>query len=93
MSEFVCWKCGSDLPPYDRNKVGFREECEKCHADLHVCKNCRNWAPGRPNECAIPGTEFVADRERRNFCEDFELLGKKGPSGPSPQDIIKDLFG
>lgn len=91
--ESVCWKCGAPLPSFDRGKVPFRETCERCDADLHTCKNCLNWAPGKPNECLIPGTDYVADRERANFCEEFRLRGTKPPAGPSKDDIAKRLFG
>lgn len=29
--------------------------------------------PGKPNDCLVPGTEFIADREAMNFCEEFAL--------------------
>lgn len=91
-STFTCWKCGANLPSYDRNKVPFRAVCDKCDADLHVCKNCVHWNPSKPNQCEVPGTDFVSDRERSNMCEEFELKGKKGPDGPSKEDIARRLF-
>lgn len=93
MTSGVCYHCGKPLPPFDRNKVPFRETCSFCGADLHVCKNCRYYSPGRANDCLVPGTEYVADREKFNFCEEYSLLGKKSPEGPSKEDIEKKLFG
>ena len=29
--------------------------------------------PGKPNDCAVPGTEYVRDREAANFCEEFKV--------------------
>ncbi len=87
-----CWKCGSLLPETDR-KISFRAFCDQCGFALHCCVNCKNYAPGRPNDCAIPGTEFVSDRMANNFCEEFELLGKP-PSTP-PKNLknkFEDLF-
>lgn len=88
-----CWKCGKELPLFEWGKVSFRATCEHCGSDLHVCKNCIHYQPGKPNDCLIPLTEYVADREKNNLCDSFKLLGKKGPSGPSIDDVSKRLFG
>lgn len=87
-----CWNCGFDLNPTE--KIPFRALCDQCSFYLHCCKNCRNYKPGLPNDCAVPGTEYIADRTANNFCEDFEPLGE-GPSHPkiSSQDVEKKLFG
>lgn len=68
-----CWKCQkivSDAPL----KIGFRAACPHCSSDLHVCKNCRYYAPGKPNDCLVPGTDPIRDREAANFCEEFKPL-------------------
>ncbi len=65
-----CWKCHklvSDSPI----KLGFRATCPHCERDLHVCMGCRYYAPGKPNDCAVPLTEPIRDREAMNFCEEF----------------------
>lgn len=88
-----CWKCGAsqDDPPW--GKLPFRATCDKCYASLHCCRNCVYYKPGLPNDCAVPGTDFIADREATNFCEDFKLLGK-GPGPKSdPNAAAKRLFG
>lgn len=69
-----CWKCGTSLQNIDR-KISFRALCDRCGFSLHCCKNCKNYAPGRSNDCLIPRTDTVADRELNNFCEEFEVLG------------------
>lgn len=87
----MCWKCGKaleDLPL----KISFRELCPHCHAYLHCCKNCLNYQPGLPNDCKIPGTDPIKDRETINFCEEFRILGKPCAPKIDPQDIIKRLF-
>lgn len=86
-----CWKCGkaiADLP----KKISFRELCPHCDAYLHCCKNCQNYEPGRPNNCKIPGTEQVRDREASNLCEEFAFLGKAPPPKVDPEDVAKRLF-
>lgn len=72
-SKTYCWKCKksvSEIPI----KIGFRAACPHCSSDLHVCKNCRYYALGKPNDCLVPGTEPIRDREAANFCEDFKSL-------------------
>lgn len=84
-----CWHCGKELP--DIKKVGFREQCDFCSAWLHVCKNCCNYKPGLPNDCMVPGTDYIADREKFNFCEEFQLLGKP-PEKKGDNSAFKNLF-
>lgn len=87
-----CWKCGKpleDLPP----RISFREICPHCHAYLHCCKNCVNYQPGLPNDCKVPGTDPIADREAANFCEEFKILGKPPQKTADPKDVLKRLFG
>lgn len=89
-----CWKCGAqlDLPS---GPLSFRATCEQCGSALHSCINCKNFRPGSglPNQCAIPGTDFVADREGSNFCEEFLLAGTKIKSKVDPDAIKRRLFG
>ena len=67
-----CWRCKkalTDLPV----KVGFRATCPSCGVDLHTCAGCRYFASGKPNDCLVPGTEYVRNRESANLCEDFKI--------------------
>lgn len=73
-------------------KVSFRSVCPNCKRDLHVCKNCKYFSVGKPNDCLIPGTEPVLDREKFNFCEDFfpsDLLLQKTQTS---ENVAKKLF-
>ena len=82
----LCWKCtrvAAEIPP----KIGFRSLCPHCSAALHSCVNCRHHALGKPNECVIPGTDYVRDREGVNFCEDFEP--KINPEAPRSDALRK----
>lgn len=83
-----CWHCGAELDLSSTQKISFRELCNACSAWLHCCRNCKNYQPGLSNDCKIPGTDFVADREAMNFCEEFELLGK----GPDQKRNLKSRF-
>lgn len=45
------------------------------------------------NDCMVPGTELIADRQQTNLCEEFSLATEtKGSEGPSVEDIEKRLF-
>lgn len=86
-----CWKCGALSSDAER-KLSFRAVCESCGSGLHCCRNCKYYAPGRPNDCAVPGTEFIADREANNFCEEFSMLVRP-PSEPNrSKKPFDDLF-
>jgi hypothetical protein len=88
-----CWKCGTEIQGLDEKRISFRAICDKCTAWLHCCKNCKNYKPGLPNDCAIPDTEYIADREASNFCEDFELLGSGPNKTADPNEVARKLFG
>lgn len=86
-----CWKCRRDVDI--GSKLSFRAVCVYCGIDLHVCKNCRYFAPGKPNDCLVPGTEFVRDREAANFCEDFVIRKPLDAADADPMKKAKQLFG
>ena len=89
-----CWKCDKILT-FSEAKIGFREECPFCGIDLHTCKNCKHYYPGKPNDCLVPGTEWIKDREARNFCEDFSLNTKRcinKNSSKTGRDNFNSLF-
>lgn len=89
-----CWRCGELFEVSDNGKIPFRMTCEKCYASLHCCVNCVNYQPGLPNDCKVPNTDWVSDREASNFCEEFVLRGQKLASkkGKDLSDISKSLF-
>jgi hypothetical protein len=86
-----CWKCNQkqDLP---NNKVGFRAICENCGFDLHCCKNCKYYFEGKPNDCSVPNTLNISDKEKFNFCEDFFQREKKSEKKASKKEVSKRLF-
>ncbi len=88
-----CWKCGLELIDLPQGKMSFREICDKCFSWQHCCRNCKNYKPGMPNDCLIPGTESIADRESSNFCEEFQVLGQMASRSPDLKAIEKKIFG
>lgn len=69
MVELSCFQCHGPLK--FSGPVGRREECPKCRADVHVCKNCANWDPKSYNECKEPTAERIQEKERANYCDQF----------------------
>lgn len=89
-----CWHCGVDQEPSSTAyRISFRAVCEKCDHYLHCCKNCNNYKVGMPNDCLIPGTDPISDRESFNFCEEFSLKGKGPEKKKSIADASSTLFG
>lgn len=77
---YYCHKCknGFDIEV----KMGRRDECPHCAADLHVCKNCKYWDPSSHNECKEHISEYIPDREKANFCGMFTY--REGPYANEP---------
>jgi len=88
-----CWHCGTTVEDPPRGKLSFRAICEECSTWLHCCRNCKNYKPGLPNDCAVPGTEPIADREACNFCDEFQVLGAGPKQTANPKDVDRRLFG
>jgi hypothetical protein len=89
-----CWHCGRDLAPCDYGREAL---CLGCGKPTRVCRNCRHFAPGRPNACLEPMTDLVADKEKANFCELFDpaSLATTGQSPSRATDLLQraqDLF-
>jgi len=66
-----CHRCGRELERPER--VGRRDTCLHCGADLHCCRNCRFYESGAHNQCREPQAERQVEKERGNFCEYFSV--------------------
>jgi hypothetical protein len=87
MSEirFKCFECGTEVVA--AQTPGRRDECLKCGADLHVCRNCKHYDPHAYNECRESAADVVREKDRSNFCDFFS----PGAGGPTGADKAKDL--
>jgi hypothetical protein len=66
-------------------RIGRRDACLACGADLHCCRNCGLHDPLLHNQCREPQAEVQVDRERGNFCEFFSFRAAvPGPAGADP---------
>ena len=72
MTVIFCQGCKKK--PEFLGKIGFREECPYCQADLHICLNCRFYDESAYNECKESSAERVSDKQKNNYCEYFEPL-------------------
>lgn len=87
MITLKCFHCGSELSYPER--IGLREECPKCHEDVHCCRNCQFYDSKVYNECREPQAEVVREKERANHCEYFQAGHGSGGAGKSKEDLMK----
>ena len=78
---YFCHKCRNELEFIVKVGiiVGRQDTCPHCGADLHCCKNCRFHDPAVHNECQIPDADFIRERDKANFCHQFEIAKLDGP--------------
>ena len=94
-----CHKGGQEWVTQKRVKLpGVKETCEKCSAYLHCCWNCRFYDPSKHNQCAVPNTEWVVDKEGANFCDEFQFADTGGQAATKPpqekaRNAFESLFG
>lgn len=65
--EVICSEC--QTPALFDGHLPFREECERCSADLHICLTCRFHDRFAADECRETSADPVARKDRRNLCE------------------------
>ena len=82
-----CWHCGADLAGSD---FGRETNCSGCGKPTRVCRNCRWYAPSRPNQCEEPVAEPVQEKERANYCEFFEATRDTGGTGGGDADALRE---
>jgi hypothetical protein len=92
-----CHNCRQPWEGSPGSQPGRGETCSKCGADLHCCLNCSLYDPSASNQCRSRTTEAVRDKDKRNFCDEFEFSPKgEGKGGSSPPDDMekkwKNLF-
>jgi len=72
-----------------KERVGLREECPQCRADVHACRNCQFYDRSAYNECREPSAEVVREKDRANHCDYFQAGQGPGGKGPSKEDLLK----
>jgi hypothetical protein len=84
--ERVCHHCGAEIGPVER--IGRRDACLRCGADLHCCLNCRLYEPNAHNQCREPQAEPQVDKTVGNFCEYFSFRSGRS-AAPSKADTAR----
>ena len=64
----MCWKCKKNTVS---TSIYRNSECPVCSTDLHSCLNCKFYDDNSHHECREPISEYVKDKESRNFCDYF----------------------
>lgn len=87
-----CFRCGAEVAA--ERRVLREDECGRCSQDLHCCRNCRFYDPGVSNQCSEPQAEWVADKERGNFCEFFVFADRAAAGGraAAKEESARDRF-
>ncbi len=67
-----CYNC--DWEWRKPHQPAFREMCPRCEVFLHSCRNCSLYDETARHECKNPTIEFISDKERGNFCEEFRFI-------------------
>jgi len=93
-AELDCWKCGGNLKAVPL-PLGRRAECPACRAELHCCRMCRHYAPGKAKQCMEPMAEEVKDKTRANFCDWFQPAPAAAAraAGNPDRGALDALFG
>ena len=86
-----CQSCQTEIPLAAGESVGFRDECDRCRSDLHICLNCAHHDPAAYNECREGNAERVLDHDRANRCEYFRPAGESRAEGDDQQSAMSDL--
>jgi hypothetical protein len=91
----VCHNCGREIKVIA--KVARADACPHCDADMHCCKNCRYFDPGKNNQCSEPQAEYVSNKLKANFCEFFEPntrlpLTTRGSAHSGHRDDVSKAF-
>jgi len=66
----LCWSCGAALSGLPL-PLGRREQCPRCTASLHACRQCVHFDPAANKACREPVADEVVDKEGGNFCDYF----------------------
>ena len=83
-----CYNCTVQLP------VGadFPENCPKCKAALHCCKQCSYFEPSTRFQCLKPVPERISPKDTLNTCALFKprmTVARDTASAPPPVSMVQ----
>ena len=79
-----CYRCQYEIVSKDR--LGRRDTCPSCGADVRCCLNCAFYDTQYANACREPNADPVLDKEAGNFCEFFTLSEHRQPRPSTTTD-------
>ncbi len=85
-----CAMCGTML----QGSSG-AEQCLKCGAELHSCRQCNSFDPGGRFECSQPVNARIESKTAKNECHLFSLrsnLEKETTTGPPKINTARAAF-
>jgi hypothetical protein len=93
--------CHNCKTPWEgSSQPGVRATCQHCDADLHACLNCRFYDTFKACQCQINNIDPVLNKERSNFCDEFQFSEKNVKNGETKngnetdkaRDLWKNIF-
>ncbi len=92
-----CHSCQESWDGSPGSQPGRAETCSSCGVDLHCCLNCKLYDSSAANQCSSRTTEAVKNKEKGNYCDEFEFSqgrggGKKSPPQDDMESKWKNLF-
>ncbi len=88
----TCVLCGTER---EGKTLPFGAVCEKCDCWLHSCVQCALW-DSQAQICRSMTTDSVADRNSKNFCEEWKAAHKNEVEADTTKysaDKFSSLFG
>lgn len=89
-----CHACKNELSL--DNKIGRREECPFCRADLHCCFNCTFYDETASKQCREPVAELVKEKQKANYCAYFIFAASRSADQATyverARKELEDLF-
>jgi len=92
-----CYRCGAALAALTL-PLSRRDLCPGCSVELHVCRMCVHFAPGKPDDCNEEDAEAVSNKTGANFCEFFApdpaaFDGREQRAAAAAHNQLAALFG
>ncbi len=86
----VCVICGTSVD--DKFPVSRLAHCLRCTADLHACRQCFWYDARVAKQCREPMAEWMADKEKSNFCDYYKLNDKTRVVADTKADEAKEAL-
>lgn len=91
----ICHACTKEVP--HELKLGRKDECPACGADLRCCMNCTFYDRAAAKQCKEPVAEAVKEKARANFCDYFSFAESRpgtppGAGAGNARKALDDLF-